>query len=50
MQAMQGFLDALLPVPAVLRLNGALQGVEVALTVRVLIDQLDQSGGLRSPK
>jgi hypothetical protein len=43
MQAMQGLLDALLPVPAVLRLNRALQGIEVALTVRVLFDQLDQS-------
>jgi hypothetical protein len=43
MQAMQGLLDALLPVPAVLRLNRALQGIEVSLTVRVLFDQLDQS-------
>ena len=35
-QPVQGFVDALLPVPAVLRLDGALQLVEVALAVAVL--------------
>ena len=40
-QALQGFLHALLPVPAVLGLDLPLQRVEVALAVGVLVDQCD---------
>ena len=43
-QPLQGFVDALLPVPAVLRLDGALQRVEVAVAVAVLVDQRDHVG------
>ena len=43
MQPVQGLVHALLPVPAVLGFNRALQGIEIALAVRVLVDQLDQS-------
>jgi hypothetical protein len=46
-QALQGFFHSLLPVPAVLRLDSALQCVEVALAVGVLVDQRDHVGDRR---
>ena len=40
MQALQGLAHALLPVPTVKRLNLALHGVQVAMALRILVDQL----------
>ena len=38
-QAVQGFVDALFPVPAVQRLNLALHGVQIAVALAILLNQ-----------
>ena len=40
MQALQGFGHALLPIPSVQRLNFALHGVQVAVALGVLVNQV----------
>ena len=40
MQAVQGLAHALLPVPAVQRLNLALHCVQIAMALRVVVDQI----------
>ena len=46
-QAVQRLVDALLPVPAVVRLDAALQRVEVAVAVGVVVDAGDDVGAGR---
>ena len=47
-QTVQRFSDPLLPIPAMLRFNGALQLVKVANTFAVLIDQGDDACNARA--